>query len=72
MKNLINYLSMEVITLSSSGNQALLEELRKFINSRINMKKNQLCQELQITIDSTSCKLNELSNSNHNLHIRKR
>ena len=32
MKNFINYLSMEVISLSSSGKQALLEELRKFIN----------------------------------------
>ena len=32
MKNLINYFSIEVIFLSSRGKQALLEELRKYIN----------------------------------------
>ena len=53
MKNLINYFSMEVITLSSSGNQALLEELRKFINIKNKHENRQQCQELQIIIDST-------------------
>ena len=32
MKKLDRYFSMEVITLSSSGNQTILEELRKFSN----------------------------------------
>ena len=34
MKNLINYFSMEVIT---CGNQALLKELRKFINREFSL-----------------------------------
>ena len=46
MKNLINYFSMEVITLSSIGNQALLEELRKFINIKNKHENKQQCQEL--------------------------
>ena len=71
MKNLHNYFSMEVINLSSSGNQALLEELTKFINVKNKHENKKECQGLQIIIDSTSCQLNELSNFNHNLHIRK-
>ena len=62
---------MKVIILSSSGNQTLLEELRTFINIKNKHKNKQQCQKLQIIIDSTSCKLDELSNFNHNLHIRK-
>ena len=62
---------MEVINLSSSGKQALLEELRRFINIKNKHENKQHCQELQIVIDSTSCKLRELSNFNHNLHIKK-
>ena len=62
---------MEVIILSSSGKQALLEELRRFINIKNKHENKQQCQELQIIIDSTSFKLNELSNFNHNLHIKK-
>ena len=33
-KNLTSFFSIEVITLSSSVNQALLEELRKFISTK--------------------------------------
>ena len=51
MKNLINYFSMEVINLSSSGNQALLEELTKFINIKNKHENKQECQGLQIIID---------------------
>lgn len=62
---------MKVIILLTSGNQTLLEELRTFINIKNKHKNKQQCQKLQIKINSTSCKLDELSNFNHNLHIRK-
>ena len=62
---------MEGITLSLNGNQAFLEELKKFINIKNKHENKQQCQELQIIIDSTSCKLHKLSNFNHNLHIKK-
>ena len=42
---------MEVITLSSSRNQALLKKLRKFININNKRENKQQCQELQIIID---------------------
>ena len=47
------------------------EKLRKFIQTKNKRENKQQCQELQIIIDSTACKLNELSNFNHNLHIWK-
>ena len=59
MKNLINYFSVKVIILSSIGNQALLEELKRFINIKNQHKNKQQCQELQVIIDSTSCKLDD-------------
>ena len=50
---------MKVIILSSIGNQALLEELKRFINIKKQHKNKQQCQELQVIIDSTSRKLDD-------------
>lgn len=47
------------------------EKLRKFIQTKNKRENKQQCQELQIIIDSAACKLNELSNFNHNLHVWK-
>ena len=43
MENLMNYFSKEVIILSSSGKQALLEELRKLINIKNKHENKQQC-----------------------------